>query len=73
MCESGPNAYTVSCTLPSVLTLSEAATKLGIQAATLRRQIHRKKLRARKRQLGGYEVWVVTESELARYAKENKK
>lgn len=57
----------------SVLTLSQAAVKLGIQAATLRRQIHRKKLRARKRRLGAYEVWVVSESEVERYARENKK
>lgn len=56
-----------------VLTLSEAAAQLGIQAATLRRQIHRKKLRARKRRLGGYEVWVVSEAEVERYARENKK
>ena len=56
-----------------VLTLSEAAARLGIQPATLRRQIHRKKLRAYKRRLGGYEVWVVKEAEVERYARENQK
>ena len=56
-----------------VLTLSQAAARLGIQAATLRRQVHRKKLKARKRRLGGYEVWVVSEPELERYARENKR
>lgn len=56
-----------------MLTLSEAAARLGIQAATLRRQIHRKKLKARKRQLGGYAVWVVSDKEVERYARENKK
>ena len=56
-----------------VLTLVEAAGRLGIQAATLRRQVHRKKLRARKRRLGGYAVWVVSEAEIERYARENKK
>ena len=56
-----------------MLTLGEAAARVGIQAATLRRQIHRKKLRARKRRLGGYEVWMVTEAELERYARENKR
>jgi len=56
-----------------VLTLAEAAVRLGVQAATLRRQIHRGKLRARKRRLGGYEVWVVSLAEIERYARENKK
>ena len=73
LCFLPPLAYTVSCTLAYMLTLSEAAARLGVQAATLRRQVHRKKLRARKRRLGGYEVWVITELELERYAMENKK
>ena len=67
-----PVVYAVGYNLP-MLTLSEAAARLGIQAATLRRQIHRKKLKARKRRLGGYEVWVVSEPELERYARENKR
>ena len=72
MVQSGSGVYDIVYNL-GVLTLSEAAAQLGIQAATLRRQIHRKKLRARKRRLGGYEVWVVSEAEVERYARENKK
>ena len=56
-----------------VIPLSEAARRLGIQADTLRRQIHRGKLKARKRQLAGYEVWMVSEAELERYERENKR
>lgn len=57
----------------SVLTLAEAADRLGVHADTLRRQVHRGKLRAKKRRLGGYEVWVVTEAEVERYQRENQK
>ena len=57
----------------AVITLAEAARRMGLHPDTLRRQIHRKKLKARKRQLGGYAVWVVSEAELERYARENKK
>ncbi len=51
------------------MTLTEAATILGIQADTLRRQIRLGKLRATKR---GRDWWV-TKSEVERYQRENRR
>lgn len=45
------------------MTLSQAAKRLGVQAGTLRVQIHNKKLRARK--IGP--IWTVSEREVERY------
>ncbi len=56
-----------------VLTLAEAAGKLGVHPDTLRRQVRRGKLRAKKRRLGGYGIWVVTEAEVERYKREHQK
>jgi hypothetical protein len=50
-----------------VLTLNDAAGELGISPATLRQQIHAGRLAARK--FGP--IWVVSETELARYRMEN--
>ena len=49
------------------MTLNEAALELGLDASTLRRQIARGSLRARK--VGP--VWTVTRPELARYRAEH--
>lgn len=53
--------------LSEVLTLADAAERLGLAHATLRRQIHNGRLQAIK--LGT--SWVVTEQELERYRKEH--
>lgn len=54
--------------MSAVLTLAEAAAELGLSAETLRWQIHRGKLKARK--VGP--VWTVSEREVKRYARENR-
>jgi hypothetical protein len=51
------------------LTLAVAATRLGIAHATLRWQIKNGKLRARK--VGP--IWTVSEREVERYARENRR
>lgn len=51
------------------MTLVEAAASLGVTAATLRQQIARDKLRARK--MG--RDWFVTRREVERYRKENQR
>jgi excisionase family DNA binding protein len=51
------------------LTLSEAATRLGVEHDTLRRQIRLGKLKARK--LGP--IWVVSEKEVERYRRESRR
>lgn len=50
-----------------MLTLSEAATLLGVTTATLRQQIANGRLRARK--VGP--IWTVTEREVERYRRES--
>ncbi len=50
-----------------MLTLAEAAARLGIQPDVLRRQIHRGKLKGRK--VG--RDWTVSEREVERYRREN--
>lgn len=52
-----------------VLTLVEAAERLGVQPGSLRVQIAKGKLKARK--IG--RDWTVTEREVERYAKENRR
>lgn len=52
-----------------MLTLAEAAERLGIQQDTLRRQIHLGKLKARK--VGP--IWTVSEREVERYRRENQR
>ena len=52
-----------------MLTLAEAAERLGVTADTLRQQIHNGSLKARK--IGP--LWVVSEKEVERYQKENKR
>ena len=52
-----------------MLTLAEAAARLNLSPETLRWQVRNGKLRARK--IGP--LWVVTEKEVARYARENKR
>jgi excisionase family DNA binding protein len=52
-----------------VLTLTEAAALLGVDPGTLRVQIHNGKLKARK--VGP--IWTVTEKEVERYARENRR
>ena len=52
-----------------MVTLAEAAQRLGIEHDTLRRQIRLGKLKARK--LGP--IWVVSEKEVERYARENRR
>jgi excisionase family DNA binding protein len=51
------------------LTLTEAAARLGMSADTLRWQIRNGKLQAKK--IGP--IWTVSEKEVARYAKENRR
>jgi excisionase family DNA binding protein len=51
------------------MTLNEAATILGVQADTLRRQIHLGKLKARK--VG--RDWTVTAREVERYRIESRR
>lgn len=52
-----------------MLTLTEAAKVLGVNPGTLRVQVHNGKLRARK--VGP--IWTVTEREVERYARENRR
>jgi excisionase family DNA binding protein len=52
-----------------VLTLIEAAERLGLSPITLRIQIRNGKLRAKK--VG--RDWTVSEREVARYARENRR
>ena len=52
-----------------MLTLAEAATSLGLSAATLRWQIRNGKLRAKK--VGP--VWTVSEREVERYRRESRR
>lgn len=52
-----------------MLTLTEAATRLGMAASTLRWQIANGKLKARK--VG--RDWVVSEREVERYRRESKR
>jgi len=52
-----------------MLTLNQAATRLALSPATLRWQIRNGKLRARK--VG--RDWTVTEREVERYARENRR
>ena len=51
----------------AILTLAQAGDRLGLSAATLRKQVHNGKLRAT---LVG-KTWTVTEREVERYRKEN--
>ena len=51
------------------MTLAEAATRLGVQHDTLRRQIRLGKIKARK--VGP--IWTVSEREVERYARENRR
>lgn len=53
----------------SVLTLAEAAKRLDLSPETLRWQVRNGKLRARK--VGP--IWTVSEREVERYAKENRR
>lgn len=52
-----------------MLTLVEAAKRLGVTADTLRQQIHSGSLKARK--VGP--VWTVSEREVERYRRESKR
>jgi excisionase family DNA binding protein len=52
-----------------VLTLAEAARRLGVHASTLRHQIANGRLKARK--IG--RDWTVSEREVDRYARENRR
>ena len=52
-----------------MLTLAEAAERLGLHPDVLRRQIHRGKLKAKK--MG--RDWFVSEREVERYARENRR
>lgn len=52
-----------------MLTLTEAAARLGVAASTLRVQIRNGKLKARK--MG--RDWTVSEREVERYARENRR
>lgn len=52
-----------------MLTLAEAAERLGVLPSTLRHQIRNGKLRATK---PGRD-WLVTEREVERYARENRR
>lgn len=51
-----------------MLTLTEAAARLGLSASTLRTQVHEGRLKAR---LVG-KTWTVTVAEVERYARENR-
>lgn len=52
-----------------MMTLNEAAERLGVQAGTLRVQIAKGKLKAKK--MG--RDWFVSEREVARYERENRR
>ena len=52
-----------------MLTLAEAAERLGVTAATLRQQIANGRLKGRK--VG--RDWTVSEREVERYARENRR
>ena len=52
-----------------VMTLAQAAERLGVQAGTLRVQIAKGKLKAKK--MG--RDWFVSEREVERYARENRR
>ena len=52
-----------------MMTLVEAAIRLGVDAGTLRVQIHNGKLKAKK--MG--RDWFVSEREVERYARENRR
>lgn len=54
---------------PQMVTLAEAATILGVQAGTLRVQIHNGRLEGQK--VG--QAWVVSDREVERYARENRR
>ena len=54
---------------PDVLTLAEAAARLGVSPTTLRVQIRNGKLRARK--VG--RDWTVSEREVERYRRESRR
>lgn len=54
---------------PPVLTLAEAAKRLKVTPDTLRQQIANGSLKARK--VGP--IWTVSEREVERYARENKR
>ena len=54
---------------PLMLTLTEAAASLGVAASTLRVQIRKGKLRAKK--VG--RDWTVTSKEVERYRRESKR
>ena len=62
-------AARVASTLISMLTLAEAAACLGVQPGTLRVQIAKGKLKAKK--MG--RDWFVSEREVERYARENRR
>jgi excisionase family DNA binding protein len=51
------------------MTIPEAAASLGLATSTLRHQIAKKKLKARR--MGGR--WYVSEAEVARYKSDNKR
>ena len=53
----------------AMLTLTEAAARLGCSPETLRWQVHNGKLKARK--VGP--IWTVTPKEVERYARENRR
>lgn len=55
-----------------VLTLREAAERLGVSSTTLRVQVRNGKLHAESRQEARGPVWYVSEAECARYAAESK-
>lgn len=50
-----------------MLTLAEAAARLGVAASSLRHQVHNGKLRAR---LVG-KTWIVTDGEIERYRRDS--
>ena len=53
-----------------MMTLRQAAERLGLSVDTLRWQIHNGKLKASKL---GPRMWVVSEREVQRYARENRR
>jgi len=50
-----------------MLTLAQAADRIGVASSTLRTQVHKGRLHARK--IGT--LWVVNERELARYQRDS--